>query len=338
MIRRKKFLGIAIAAVLGLLLALWAVARWQQPEDPIYAGTPLSVHLFTLYGSSASSRIKAAPNQAAIMTVWQAEAQKRSAARNALQSVQPGREVLPLITNWLATPPMSWKLKLGNFLRRYNADHLNLSADRRLIAWRFLAEYPVGSANELLPFFAQAISSTNLSDLHLMTMAVSRALGNATNVNIDALLRVLMPLKYNLQSAGTQPPHNSPFPVFFSPSYSIDHAIERVDPNRMFRPLYILELGPTPERVGAAMELAEFPRMPERAVPLLTANLTSTNRSVQEQCAVALGKFGDKASNALPALDKLLAHPRERVRFAASNAIVEIQRKQSAEASPKKHS
>lgn len=326
MIRRKKFVGIVFAVVLGLVLTLWAVARWQQPEDPLYAGTELSVHLYTIYGPEKLPRSQAGLAPPAVLAAWKSDAKKRSASRTALVSIKPGREALPLITNWLATAPVKWRLKLGEKLGKYNADHLNLRVNRRLIAWQFLAEFPVGSASELLPYFAQAIDSTNQADLALMARAVARSLEGATNVDVDAVLRVLMPLKYNPQLPGAQARQYSPLsPVYFSPAYSIDHAIERVDPNRMFRPLYVLELGPTPERVGAAMELADFPRMPERAVPLLIANLASTNRSVQEHCAVALGKFGEKASNALPAIEKLLTHPRERVQLAASNAIIAIQ-------------
>jgi hypothetical protein len=105
---------------------------------------------------------------------------------------------------------------------------------------------------------------------------------------------------------------------------SLDGCIRQLDPQYLYRPLLVLELGPGPERVGAAMNLADFPRFPERAIPLLITNLNSTNRAVQQNCALALGKFGAQARPALPALTNLLNHPKDFVRGAASNAITSI--------------
>jgi hypothetical protein len=260
-----------------------------------------------------------APNANAI-AAWKAYGQKRSAARTALNSVRPGREALPLITNWLATEPLPWKMKLGQRLRAYNADHLNLSVDRRALAWDFLSEFPIGAGNELLPYVRAATNSTNQLHVIQAVVAFVRNLRSAKNVDVEEAMRFLMPLKYQLGSSQGF----GPYYRFSSWSHELEGAIESLDPQRLLRPMYVLEFGPIPERVGAAMELTSLPRMPERAVPLLIANLLSTNRSVQEQCANALSKYGAAARDALPSLTNLLTHPRARLRLAASNAIVAI--------------
>jgi hypothetical protein len=319
-------LGTLAVALLSLLAfwAFWAVTRWSQPEDPLYAGTPLSVHLYSLYAPQPRLRgpLLTASNtpSARAIAAWRADGLKRNAARQVLSSVRPGREALPLLTHWLATKPLPWKLKLGERLRSYNADYLNLSVDRRAVAINFLFEFPLGAANELRPHLEAAISSTNDIELLQIGSAFIRNLNGATDIAVEDALRVLMAFKYRFQ--GESPfgvPNFRPFTLF-----EIDGAILRLDPQRIFLPLYVLEFGPVPERVGAAMELAAFPRLPDRAVPLLLNNLSSTNRSVQEQCAKALSQYGGQARIALPALTNLLSHSKPRVQIAASNAIAAI--------------
>jgi hypothetical protein len=328
MTRRKTPLRILLWAGTGAVFAVlifYAVARWSQPEDPLYAGTPLSEHLITLYGNAPGLRGPALtfsnrPNSIAI-AAWRADSAKRNAARKALSSAPPGPEAIPLITNWLATKPVEWKLKLGERLRGYNADYLNLSFDRRAIAWNFLSDFSIGAANELLPYVEAAIHSTNQVGLYRIAAAFNRNMQGAENVKVEEALRALMLLNYALKRS----------PVDTGLQYSsiywnanIDGCIETLDPQRMLRPLFVLELGPEAERVGAAIELTQTPRMHSRAVPLLIRNLSSTNRSVQEQCANALSQYGKEAKVALPALSKLLGHPRERIRLAASNSIAAI--------------
>jgi len=314
-------------ALVGIMV--WtAIATLDDVEDPIYAGAPLSSHLYTLYAPMPMIRpTPGKPPSAKVTAKWKADAKKRASAREALWFVKPGREALPLVTNWLASEPVSWKVKVGEWLRQYDADYLQWSADRKMMALQFLTEFPLGAIDELLPMAARELANTNRSYAMLYVGALTRNVAAAENIDADETLRVLMPLKYNASvlagGVGNSGSIRIPFYSFGS-NYEIDRAIERVDPDRKHVPLYMLEFAPLPDRVGAAMELAASPRLPERAVPLLVANLAVTNRSVQENCAVALGKFGGNARSALPALTNLLEHPRERVRTAASNAVVAI--------------
>jgi hypothetical protein len=326
---KKMVLALGVILILGGAV-LFAYLRWQAVPDPTYAGVPLSVLMHRIYGPRP---IVTAATLSNSITVWQKYNAERNTAIEALNSVKPGREALPLITNWLTTPPLSWKQKLGERLLKHNADYLNLSADRRRMALSFLSAYPIDAAPELLPCFAITAQSTNRADIVLTIAALTRLCQSGTNIDIDAALKILMPLKYSEQpearsslrsSQGTMDYyHLLSVSTVYSP-HNLQRSIDSVDPARAFVPLYVLELAPEAERVGAAMELAAHPRMPERAVPLLIANLGSTNRSVQENCAIALGKYGDNARSALPALTNLLAHPRARIRTAASNAIVGI--------------
>ena len=72
----------------------------------------------------------------------------------------------------------------------------------------------------------------------------------------------------------------------------------------------------------------EFSAQGKRPVPghshILDQIRLRVEHARQENCAIALGKYGENASSALPALTNLLAHPRARIRTAASNAIVGI--------------
>ena len=97
-----------------------------------------------------------------------------------------------------------------------------------------------------------------------------------------------------------------------------------IDPDWRHRHLITLEFGPEADRVGAAWALGNETFAPEKAVPLLVANLSSTNRALVENCAIALGKYGPPAAPALPVLTNLLAHPKLAIRSAVSNAVTEI--------------
>lgn len=314
-------------AVLGAILGvvLWSVPRMiEHPENPVYGGTPLSQHLYALYGHRSIITVPAGRARTAKgIAHYNAEAQKRRAARNALALA--GAEVLPLVTNWLASGPVAWKVNLGERLLKYDFHYPQLMADRRSMGWSFLAEFPIPiSGSELFPYFATVVTNGNRTDLQNAARVMMRVIHSGNNIEVEPVLRALMPLHYRMQETSGA----APVSVGFSwPSaYDIGHCIEMADPQRIFRPLLVLEIGPMPDRVGAARELREYPRMAERAVPLLIANLGSTNRSVQEHCALALGEYGEKAHAALPALSNLWAHPKERVRVAASNALVRIKR------------
>ncbi|HEX7859228.1 MAG TPA: HEAT repeat domain-containing protein [Verrucomicrobiae bacterium] len=336
-LRPKRYL-LALSAVLLLAVLAYAVARFTAPDDPLYGGEPLSSHLHALYGLPPTIRNRtASPKQ---LAQFDARERKRTNARNVLVAVQPGREALPLLTNWLASTPPKWQVKLGERLRQHNADYLHWSVNRQSLAWSFLAEFPIDAGRELIPYFYLAKTNANERDYRIACIAMSSILSKGKNTDPDIALRVLMPLLYESRddsAAKVLRPTASPLWVghlqFFSP-YSVERAIDTIDPQRTLRPLYILEIGPLPARVGAAMELADSPRLHERSVPLLIANLSCTNRSVQERCAIALGKYGPTAAPALPALSNLLAHPRPYVRKAASYAIVAIQAGSLATSAP----
>jgi hypothetical protein len=316
----------SMAGALGGIMVWTAIAALDDVEDPIYAGTTLSSHLYALYTPMPIIRTTPGKPLTAKMTAkLLADSKKRATAREALWFVKPGREALPLLTNWLASAPVPWKAKVGEWLWQYDADYLQWSVDRRMMALQFLSQYSLGAANDLLSIVARELKNTNRFDAISLISAVSRNLEGSQNVDADQALRVLMPLKYDPSWRLWRPKANRFSHLYANvDSYTLNDAIDRVDPERKYTPLYMLELAPLPERVGAAMELAASPRLPERAVPLLAANLSVTNRSVQENCAVALGKYGVQARSALPALTNLLVHPRERVRMAASNAVVAI--------------
>lgn len=295
-----------LAVVLGVMV--WSVPRIiEHPEDPLYGGTPLSQHLYALYGHRSIITVPTGRARTAKgIAHYKAEAQKRMASRNALSLA--GAEALPLVTNWLASEPVAWKVKLGERLMKHDFHYPQLTADRRSMGWSFLAEYPIPVAgSELFPHFATVVANGTGADLRNAARVMVRFMHSGKNIEVEAALRALMPLHYRMRET-TGP---SPLTGFSWPSaHDLESCIELADPQRVFRPLLVLEIGPTPDRVRAARELKDYPRIAARAVPLLIANLGSTNRAVQEHCALALGAYGEKARAALPPLTHLLAHPR----------------------------
>ena len=331
---------VALGAFLGLVL--WTIARLPaQPTNPLYNGVPLSKHLYTIYGPRRAGRRAPGAYTAQEIAKLQAEETVRDNSRKALggqgrwgwagvnisrSQIRVGPEALPLLTNWMASaPPTGWRLALGQRLSRF-ANLPVLAADHRLIAWTFLSEFPVMIEDPNLAILLNGLTSTEPRIRELAASATRRQLEAGMRVDKDKTMRLLFPFSsYHFTS-------EQPTEHYRSFSYSgrmpseqeISSIIDRIDPQRDLIPLYTLEMGHMAARVGAAMELTQKPRHTERAVPLLTANLASTNRSVQERCAAALSAYGSKARPALPALTNLLDHPRERVRLAASNAIVAI--------------
>lgn len=313
-----------------------------RPPDPSYSGIPLSTHLYRIYAPRqfTTMNLPLKPQEVAKL---QALEKLRADSRLALGLTQPivpgyvlsgapppivGPETLPLITNWLAsTPPSAWRLKLGTHLQRF-IDRPDLTANRRLIALSFLAEFPLPIEDPKLTLFAPIFAGTNSVEKGMALATVSRLVNRGMKWDTDAALRMLFPLSsFSGASNHSVGPRFSGI-YFFpgNPRDSADLIIRSIDPHRDLIPLYILEMGEVPARVGAAMELAEKPRHPERAIPLLITNLASTNRSVIENCVLALGAYGPQARAALPTLTNLLQHPRERIRLATSNTIAAIQR------------
>lgn len=226
--------------------------------------------------------------------------------------------------HWLSSQPPPWTSNLQLRLAPYFP---KINANRRQIALSFLANNRLDSGSELFPFVARALTNSNSTERLIAAAAMARIARTTNNIDADAALRALLPLSYELNDSS--PVIAATGVRLYNLNYEIDRAIEEIDPQRIFHPLLVLELGPLPNRVGAARELAELPRMPERAVPLLIANLSSTNRSVQEACAIALAKYEAQALPALPTLSNLLSHPRPRIRAAASNALSVINAKET---------
>ena len=327
--RKKRALGLSFAVI--VVFCAWMVHQFHiSPINPLYNGIPLSTHLVTLYGGPRIIRAKPGGFTAQDIARMHADNKKREDSRKALWGVDKlpsvvtfdmpmkvGAEAAPLVTNWLASsPPTGWRLALGKRLAPW-VQLPSLTTDRRLIALSFLAEFPIPIHDPYLTLFAAALTNKG-PERFAASMALYSGLLRGMKVEKDHVLRLVFPLR----SGGSDPS--------LSGAWAVEaEIIDLVDRDRDLIPLYTLEMGHIPARVGAAMELTEKPRHSERAIPLLITNLTSTNRSVQEQCALALGAYGAEARSALPALTLLLEHPKDRVRTAASNAVATIKREQS---------
>lgn len=343
--RQKTILRLLLALCLLVPLIIWATLRFfAQPPDPSYAGVPLSTHLYRIYAPRPFPTAPLSPQEIAKLQAKHLAVQKlRVDSRLALGIPEPivpgyvtgrtlpptlGPGALPLITNWLATPPPSgWRLKFLTQLQRF-IDRPDLTVNRRLIAMSFLTEFPLPIEDPKLTLFATMFAGTNLMEKGMALATVSSLVNRGMKVDTDTALRMLFPISSLSSVTNVSTRHRfSELYFFYGDSRtSADRIIDAIDPRRDLVPLYILEMGPAPARVGAAMELREKPRHPERAIPLLVTNLSSTNRSVIENCVLALGAYGPQARAALPTLTNLLQHPRERIRLATSNTIVAIQR------------
>lgn len=326
-----------------LIVLLFLTARriTKAPADPLYAGATLSSHLYTIYGP----RPKVGPITPEVLARLKANATRRTTSRKQLDAllspvhttrgpVRVGAEAIPFITNWAATPPLTgWRLDAAERLARFLP---NLTAHKQRIAWEFLHDFPIAIVDPELTFFSTGLTNSDPWVQRWAAAALRRHLDSGMAWDTDDLLRVLFPLS----SYATDPdvPAEKHYPyagaVGIPPAEQLRSIIDSRDPGRDLIPLYTLELGIMSARSGAAEELARNPRHPQRAVPLLTTNLGSTNRAVIERCANALGAYGVDALPALPALQRLLEHPRERIRHAASNAIASITRSHSPAVTP----
>src|SRR5687767_4912795 len=323
MTRRRKIVLLSFGAVALAVAILVLAYQYFSPHDPVIGELRFSDHLLRAYTPFSWNRQNRPPN-ATEFKQHQTNLSLRASSR--LSFSKAGPEVLPLITNWLATDTPSWKSNLQVRLQARGYDFPRLTSNRRSIAWQFLAENPMEIGSDALPLFAMAVTNGSPRDAFYASQAIARLFRNIDHIDVETALRILLPLYHSMQtvtggkSFGFEP-MATPQSML---AMSIDRCIRDLDPQSLYRPLLVLELGPVPERVGAAMNLADFPRFPERAIPLLITNLNSTNRAVQQNCARTLGKFRSQARPALPALTNLLHHPRDFVRLAASNAITSI--------------
>jgi hypothetical protein len=312
---------LAVTVLMCALGGLW-VAKHRVPE-PIYGGLPFSEHLYRIYWPTGTLYL--APAAFAMSP-------DQRASREAL--ARAGRETLPLITNWIASEPGPWKPALARKLQRLSFHVPSLSADHRKTAFFFLGDFPVtNSAQELFPLLI-SILRTNRDpwEASQVSRALERSVAPGLRDEPESALRIFLPLFETLKENDydTVARYNPGG----SPADSLRRIIDGLDPKRDLRPLLTLEFGPEAARVGAARELQERPRQPQRAVALLVRNLESTNGSVQQQCALALPSYGADAARALPALSNLLASRKPRVRAAAEKAIAALSRPAPSTPSP----
>jgi hypothetical protein len=313
--RSKRLLATGVFALLVAISAFFYLL-WPRYPDPVYDGIALSEHLYRQYSKPIFSLL-ARPMTAQARVEQQKEFRFRELSYKALQKAGP--EALPLLTNWLATAPSPWRTNLHARLRASGYDFPRITADRRSIALTFLTRSPFDPKIDLTPILVPMLINLNEPDLLMAAQLISRTTQRVNNIDVTVALRALLPVSYRYEAVEAKQLGFSSYNKF-----QIDLAVGKLDPDRLYRPLVVLELGPIPNRVGAARELAENPRLADRAILLLIANLTSTNRSVQEHCALALAAYGTQANLALPALSNLLTSSRERVRLAGSNAIASI--------------
>ena len=317
MIHRRK--RIVVLSVFLFATALLSFAYfYRRYPDPVYAGLPFSEHLYRMYDRRNVFPVRRAgrPPTSQELEQFHRYQLERQASYHALTNV--GTEALPLLRHWLTAQPPGWTSNLQIRLSPYFP---RIAANRRKIALTFLGQFSVEGSGQLFPLIVTVVSNKNAVDQRLAAAALARIALTGKNIDVDTALRALLPISYGMKDEFETRALGY---YIWNVKYDVDRAIERIDPQRVYHPLIVLELGPLPNRVGAARELEAFPRMPERAVPLLIANLSSTNRSVQEHCAITLGSYREQAKPALPALSNLLSHPRERLRVAASNAISNI--------------
>jgi hypothetical protein len=108
--------------------------------------------------------------------------------------------------------------------------------------------------------------------------------------------------------------------------------IQALDPDHSLRWLLSLEFGDADDRTEAARALEKLRTFPEKAVPLLIANLRWPDTEVLVASAKALAAHAAAAESAVPALTNLLTHADASVVIAALDAIRLIEMAQSVRA------
>jgi len=93
-----------------------------------------------------------------------------------------------------------------------------------------------------------------------------------------------------------------------SSPWMADRLADTLDPDYTLRNELLLRSGIPTRQSSAAQFFQTNPVKPERIIPLLSSCLASTNQNLVEQCAKALGAYGNAATNVPPDLKALQHH------------------------------
>jgi hypothetical protein len=327
---------------LSITLAIFYFAK--QPHDPIYKGKRLSAHL--LQGSPT----KGSPTQPlSFSTILNAAFSRRFAspefairhAREPLTNLGPAS--IPLLEHWLDAPKSRFQSRLEEFAVRRNLPWERFYVDRQQIA--FSALFMISSnAAQVTPKLVRFVHQGNDVQRRNAIELLSRILETASETDrkwtatqcrvlFDSMLKegntrdvATLWLLAHLSQNYSESDKENLLRHIVSLQDKAPWGIERlIDRHGLLRNLLHLESTNDAPKVGAAMLFTENPILAERVVPLLSQALLSSNRSLLERSAYALGQYGSDAKPALPFLSNLVNHPRPAVAKAVLAAIKKIE-------------
>jgi len=304
-----KWTGFGLIGVLSLVLAV-ALLPWRfSTPDPVYQGKRLSQHLAGFRGDAVW--IDDSPPFG--LRVYSVSRPALSQTANAALA-EAGTNAIPLLLDWLTTKDSTrdWIVAAARILAISNPDHLSAVEKRSaaVVALHRLGPLAGDHLREILPL---------LGDPYHVHVAVLAAAGVGAKQG-PALLTLT-----NACNNGYFVTEMNALTALGSMGWDATPAM----------PTLISKLlAPSHEvRAAATVACAKVSGSAEVVVPLIVANLQSTNRVLNGSLAAAqvdqmnlwaLGQFGPAARSALPVISNLVSSPDATIRQAAADAIEKI--------------
>lgn len=344
--KRRLNLAQCLLLVTLLVVAVAALVVWlRSPSDPLYKSKRISAYLY-----AAADPFPAPPTVNAPVAVEAIRDYNRKQADAEEATKALGVRAVPLLTAWWesddgiheklrslamkAGSRFTWLLRwrwisidlhavASNVLSRDIPEHAgSLLTDLRK---RMLEDKPPRS-DEAARLFARILNAVPVKAAYfeqnrdLLELYVGRPTSvSSTEVEVMAgIVRHGPPEDAEIFVRRLWPYRQHPFGT-------VERVISNLDGDGFIQNLLYLEDGKPTEKPAAALYFRHKPRSPERVLPLLTSNLTSTaSANLLQSVCEALTAYGTNAAPALPALTNLLSHPKPAVREAAERAVGRI--------------
>jgi hypothetical protein len=293
--RKIALLGFGIVIVLRTLFVA------ERADDPIAGGQHLSHHLYEEYGSLC---LRFPPPALPLPMGVRSSGNKSS--RAVLESL--GFECAPLIQRWLRSNDPLFPKALVPIALRLRVAPRSVIYDRRKVAILACKDFP-NIAAHVVPELVSCLTNVPADrDAILEALAATPCKAESHRYGVLTELTRLKQSTIRLDGSWTKT------------TVLLEECIFAWDADGSYR----FNLNPLGSQHGLDIQISERRSDPERFIPLFVTALSVTNPLIVESRAIALGNYGALASNALPALSKLLENRQSYVRLAASNAITKI--------------
>jgi hypothetical protein len=340
---RKRFALSVGASILLFALALAFYIPTHRVPDPLYRGQRLS-HIL-----DQPTRIWSAPTGRLITL----SSNSSGSALPALQELGP--RSLPLLISWLQERDCPFKIRGRKLCARFRFPIPALFQCRTDVAMFWLGFIPQHASSAAPELILMLTNPDELQSLEIVTL-LDKIVETANKEDRARIAQSFLPLVPPLLERASRGPvsvssseiaslltKTLPYGRFNSTQresllrqimastangspWTFDRLADRLDPDYTLRNELLLRSEIPIKQSSAAEFFRSNPVKPDRIIPLLRSCLSSTDYTLIEQSAKALGAYRTEATNVLPELRALLRHPSSYVVNSASNAIMVIDR------------